>query len=168
MTDESDLMPPGYGKQKNKSNKQMVGEYELLEQVSSSPSGTVYRARQNLMQRTVLLKTMPTGSEHKDMLRKRFEREIRLATQFSHPNLVSAHHAGEQDGLYYLVLENVGPQYRQWNAAFDAGFAAALGKPLITLHDEELDHALKEIDSAARATARNTAQVVEILSYVLS
>jgi len=67
-----------------------------------------------------------------------------------------------------LVVVRFGPKYRQWNAAFDAGYAAALGKPLITLHDEELDHALKEIDSAAKATARNPAQVVEILKYVLS
>ena len=44
----------------------------------------------------------------------------------------------------------------------------ASGKPIITLHDEELDHALKEVDAAARATARTPEQVVEILTYVLS
>ena len=47
-----------------------------------------------------------------------------------------------------IVVVRFGPKYRQWNAAFDAGFAAALGKPLVTLHDAELDHALKEIDAA--------------------
>lgn len=67
-----------------------------------------------------------------------------------------------------VVVVRFGPKYRQWNAAFDAGFAAALGKPVITLHDEDLDHALKEVDSAARATAREPEQVVEILRYVLS
>jgi len=67
-----------------------------------------------------------------------------------------------------LVVVRFGPKYRQWNAAFDAGFAAALGKPVITLHDEELDHALKEVDSWARATARTPKQVVEILEYVMS
>jgi YtoQ family protein len=67
-----------------------------------------------------------------------------------------------------VVVVRFGPKYRQWNAAFDAGLAAALGKPLITLHDEDLDHALKEVDSAARATARMPQQVVEILRYVLS
>lgn len=67
-----------------------------------------------------------------------------------------------------LVVVRFGPKYRQWNAAFDAGYAAALGKPLITIHDEELDHALKEVDSRARATARTSQQVVEILKYVLS
>lgn len=66
-----------------------------------------------------------------------------------------------------LVVVRFGPKYRQWNAAFDAGYAHALGKPLVTLHDDELDHALKEVDAAANATAREPEQVVEILRYVL-
>ena len=45
-----------------------------------------------------------------------------------------------------MVVVRFGEQYRQWNAAFDAGYAAALGKPLITLHPPEHDHALKEVD----------------------
>ncbi|MEO8093233.1 MAG: YtoQ family protein [bacterium] len=65
-----------------------------------------------------------------------------------------------------IVVVRFGEQYKQWNAAFDAGFAAALGKPLITLHPPEHDHALKEIDRAAMATAREPEQVVEILAYV--
>ncbi|MCA1680899.1 MAG: YtoQ family protein, partial [Actinobacteria bacterium] len=52
------------------------------------------------------------------------------------------------------------------NAAFDAGFAAALGKPIVSLHPPEHDHALKEIDRAAMATAETPQQVVEILRYV--
>lgn len=60
-----------------------------------------------------------------------------------------------------------GPKYLQWNAAFDARFAAAFGKPLVTLHDAELDHTLKEIDAAAYATARDPDQVVKILHYVI-
>ena len=67
-----------------------------------------------------------------------------------------------------IVVVRFGPKYKQWNAAFDAGYAAALGKSLITLHDEEHDHALKEVDEAANATARTPEQVVQILEYVLS
>jgi len=67
-----------------------------------------------------------------------------------------------------VVVVRFGPKYRQWNAAFDAGYAAALAKPIITLHDEEFDHALKEVDAAAKATARTPEQVVEILKYVLA
>ena len=67
-----------------------------------------------------------------------------------------------------IVVVRFGPKYKQWNAAFDAGYATALGKSLITLHDEEHDHALKEVDEAANATARTPEQVVKILEYVLS
>ena len=64
-----------------------------------------------------------------------------------------------------VIVVRFGDKYRQWNAAFDAGFAAALGKPLISLHEPEHDHALKEIDRAAMATASSPEQVVEILRY---
>jgi YtoQ family protein len=66
-----------------------------------------------------------------------------------------------------LVVVRFGDKYRQWNAAFDAGYAAALGKPIVTLHDPELDHALKEVDRAAQATARTAEQVVDVLRYVI-
>jgi len=66
-----------------------------------------------------------------------------------------------------IVVVRFGPQYKQWNAAFDAGYAAALGKSIITLHDTDIDHALKEVDASARATARTPEQVVEILQYAL-
>ena len=65
-----------------------------------------------------------------------------------------------------LVVVRFGNQYKQWNAAFDAGFCAALGKPYITLHDESLIHPLKEVDAAALAWAQSPAQVVEILRYL--
>ena len=71
-------------------------------------------------------------------------------------------------GAADLVVVHFGDKYRQWNAAFDAGYAAALGKPVITLHDGELDHALKEVDRAAQATARSADQVVDVLRYVIS
>jgi YtoQ family protein len=67
-----------------------------------------------------------------------------------------------------LVIVRFGDKYRQWNAAFDAGYAAALGKPIITLHGAELDHALKEVDRASQATARTAEQVVAVLRYVIT
>src|SRR5690606_35104390 len=66
-----------------------------------------------------------------------------------------------------LVVIRFGDKYKQWNAAFDAGYCAALGKPYITLHSEELVHPLKEVDAAAMAWATKPEQVVEILRYVL-
>lgn len=66
-----------------------------------------------------------------------------------------------------LVVVRFGEMYKQWNAAFDAGYCAALGKPYVTLHDENIVHPLKEVDAAAQAWCRTTDQVVEILRYVL-
>lgn len=66
-----------------------------------------------------------------------------------------------------LVVVRFGDQYKQWNAAFDAGYCAALGKPYVTLHGEDIVHPLKEVDAQAMAWATSTDQVVEILRYVL-
>ena len=67
-----------------------------------------------------------------------------------------------------IVVVRFGDKYRQWNAAFDAGFASALGKSIITLHDPDLTHALKEVDGAAQAVCESPEQVVEILKYVIT
>ena len=66
-----------------------------------------------------------------------------------------------------VVVVRFGDKYRQWNAAFDAGYAAAKGKPFITLHDPELAHALKEVDAAALAVAQTPEQVVQLMAYVI-
>lgn len=65
-----------------------------------------------------------------------------------------------------LVVIKFGEKYRQWNAAFDAGQAAALGKPYIVIHPEEFTHALKEVDAQAMAVTQTSDQVVQILKYV--
>ena len=67
-----------------------------------------------------------------------------------------------------IVVVRFGDQYKQWNAAFDAGYAAALGKSLIILHGPQHAHALKEVDAAALAVCEEPRQVVEILRYVLT
>ncbi|MEX1146812.1 MAG: YtoQ family protein, partial [Sphingomonadales bacterium] len=66
-----------------------------------------------------------------------------------------------------IVVVRFGDKYRQWNAAFDAGLASALGTALITLHPAELAHALKEVNGAALASAREPEEVVRILKYVI-
>lgn len=67
-----------------------------------------------------------------------------------------------------IAVIRFGDKYRQWNAAFDAGSCAALGKPYITLHDTALVHPLKEVDAAAMAWAQSPEQVIEVLQYVTS
>ena len=66
-----------------------------------------------------------------------------------------------------LVIVKFGEKYKQWNAAFDAGYAAALNKSIIVIHSNDNQHALKEVDAAACAVADNEKQVVRILKYVI-
>ena len=66
-----------------------------------------------------------------------------------------------------LIIVKFGEKYKQWNAAFDAGYAAALNKSIIVIHNEDHQHALKEIDAAASAVASDQKQAVRILKYVL-
>lgn len=66
-----------------------------------------------------------------------------------------------------FVVVRFGDKYKQWNAAFDAGYCAALGKPYVTLHDEALVHPLKEVDAEAQGWCKTTDQVVGTLKYIL-
>ena len=66
-----------------------------------------------------------------------------------------------------LVIVKFGDKYKQWNAAFDAGYASALNKSIIVIHDEDNQHALKEVDASASAIAKDQNQVVRILKYIL-
>ena len=67
-----------------------------------------------------------------------------------------------------VAVIRFGDKYKQWNAAFDAGYCAAMGKPYITLHDENIIHPLKEVDAAAMAWAKTPEQVVDVLKYVVT
>ena len=66
-----------------------------------------------------------------------------------------------------VVVVRFGDKYKQWNAAFDAGYASALGKSLIVMHGAEHQHALKEVDAAALAVVETPAEIVRILQYVI-
>ena len=65
-----------------------------------------------------------------------------------------------------IVIVRFGEKYKQWNAAFDAGYAAALGKSLITMHGADHQHALKEVDAAALAVVETTDEIAQIMRYV--
>ena len=67
-----------------------------------------------------------------------------------------------------IIVVRFGEKYKQWNAAFDAGYAAALGKPLIVIHGAEHQHALKEVDAAALVVAETPQQVAAALRYVIT
>ena len=65
-----------------------------------------------------------------------------------------------------VVVVRFGDKYKQWNAAFEAGYAAALGKSIIVMHGADNQHALKEVDASALAVVETSQQVVEILEYI--
>ncbi len=67
-----------------------------------------------------------------------------------------------------IVVVRFGDKYKQWNAAFDAGYTAALGKPLIINHAADLTHPLKEVDAAALAVCETPEQVVDVLRYTIT
>ena len=66
-----------------------------------------------------------------------------------------------------IVVVRFGDKYKQWNAAFDAGYATALNKSMIVIHNDDHQHALKEVDAAASAVASNQTQAFRILKYIL-
>ena len=67
-----------------------------------------------------------------------------------------------------LVVVKFGEKYKLWNAAFDAGYASALNKSIIVIHNDEHQHALKEVDASASAVAKDQSQVVRIFKYILN
>lgn len=67
-----------------------------------------------------------------------------------------------------VVVVRFGDKYRQWNAAFDAGYATARGKAIVTLHPPGVSHMLKEVNATALAVCEDPEQVVDIFDYVLN
>ena len=67
-----------------------------------------------------------------------------------------------------IVVVKFGEKYKQWSAAFDAGYAAALGKSLIIMHQDDCQHALKEVDASALATVKNNRELLDIFRYVIT
>jgi len=66
-----------------------------------------------------------------------------------------------------VVVVKFGEKYRQWNAAFDVGYATAMGKSIIVIHPKEFTHALKEIDAVAHAVTESENNVTELLKYII-
>ena len=67
-----------------------------------------------------------------------------------------------------IVVVKFGEKYKQWNAAFDAGYASALGKSLIIMHQDDFQHALKEVDASALATVKNNRELLDVFRYVIT
>ena len=67
-----------------------------------------------------------------------------------------------------VVIVRFGEKYKQWNAAFDAGYASAMNKSLIIMHGSSTQHALKEVDAAANAVVESPEQAIRVLKYIMT
>jgi eukaryotic-like serine/threonine-protein kinase len=88
-----------------------AGRYELVEELGRGAMGVVYRAHDPVIGRAVAVKTMRlaeqgSGLSHAELL-SRFQTEARAAGRLNHPNIVVVHDAGEEDGLFYIIMELV-------------------------------------------------------------
>ena len=82
-----------------------IGDYDLQDMIGRGGMGAVYRAVHRRMDRTVALKVLRPEISRDPVLKQRFEREVRAAAKLSHPNIVAAYDAREEDGLYCLITE---------------------------------------------------------------
>jgi YVTN family beta-propeller protein len=84
-----------------------LGPYRIDATVAHGGMGTVYRATQEPLGRTVALKVIASNLARDPDFRRRFEREARLAASIDHPNLVALFEAGEEDGVLYMAMQYV-------------------------------------------------------------
>ncbi len=92
----------------------MVGKYEILEPLGTGSMGTVYRARDTVLERDVALKTIRTGAEVEPEVRERFYREARACARLQHPNIVTVYDLGEAERTAYIAMERlVGSDFRK-------------------------------------------------------
>ena len=82
-----------------------VGKYQILEQLGAGGMGTVYKALDPALGRTVALKLLSPGLQRDPAARERFLREARSAGGLQHPNIVVVHDLGEQAGELYIAME---------------------------------------------------------------
>jgi serine/threonine-protein kinase len=83
---------------------QRIGRYRITGEVGRGAMGTVYRGRDDSLDRDVALKVMSQGLADADA-RTRFQREARAAARLQHPNIVVIYELGEHEGAPYMALE---------------------------------------------------------------
>jgi serine/threonine-protein kinase len=90
-------------------NIQKLGRYEILEELGRGAMGVVYKVQDTLIERTAALKTviMDEGSGAEAVSPDSFYQEARIAGRLSHPNIAAIYDAGEDNGIYYIVMEFV-------------------------------------------------------------
>jgi serine/threonine-protein kinase len=93
---------------------QTLGNYKILQKLGAGGQGTVYKATDNKLGRTVVIKVLPAELTVKDTNLKRFAREARLASALDHPNICTIFDLDEAEGLHFIAMQHVeGKNVRQ-------------------------------------------------------
>ncbi|MEK6282111.1 MAG: protein kinase [Acidobacteriota bacterium] len=82
-----------------------LGNYKILEKLGAGGQGTVYKAIDSKLGRTVVIKVLPDELVAKEANRKRFEREARLASSLDHPNICTIFDLNEIDGVHFIAMQ---------------------------------------------------------------
>ena len=85
----------------------ILGNYKILEKIGAGGQGTVYRAIDSKLGRTVVIKVLPAELTTKESNLKRFEREARLASSLDHPNICTIFDLNEINGIHFIVMQYI-------------------------------------------------------------
>ncbi|MGF2615603.1 Stk1 family PASTA domain-containing Ser/Thr kinase [Rossellomorea vietnamensis] len=87
--------------------KRISGRYKILEVIGGGGMANVYLAKDMILDREVAIKMLRLDFANEEEFIKRFQREAQSATSLAHPNIVSIYDVGEEDDIYYIVMEYV-------------------------------------------------------------
>jgi eukaryotic-like serine/threonine-protein kinase len=91
-----------------------INQYKILEKIGSGGQGTVYKALDTKLNRTVVIKVLPPELTQKTANFRRFEREAQLCSQLDHPNICTIYDFNNEDGVFYIAMQYVeGKNVRQ-------------------------------------------------------
>ncbi|HSU25637.1 MAG TPA: protein kinase [Pyrinomonadaceae bacterium] len=121
-----------------------INQYKILQKIGSGGQGTVYKALDTKLNRTVVIKVLPPELTKKTANFKRFEREAQLCSQLDHPNICTIYDFHEANGIYYIAMQYIdGKNVRQLVA----------GRPLEL--KSALSIAIQVTDALAYAHSKN-------------
>ena len=91
------------------------GKYEVDTELGRGGMGVVFRGRDTMLKRPVAIKVLPPQLTLDTSFVRRFQQEAITAANLRHPNIVTIHDVGNQDGFYYIVMEFIeGTTVEQW------------------------------------------------------
>jgi eukaryotic-like serine/threonine-protein kinase len=124
--------------------KRISGRYKIIDMIGGGGMANVYLVHDMILDRDVALKMLRLDFANDEEFIRRFHREAQSATSLAHPNIVSIYDVGEEDGLYYIVMEYVDgqtlKQYIQQNAP---------------IHVDEVIEIMKQLTSAISHAHQN-------------